>query len=81
LLSQFDPSLSFLFSFSAGCYLILGEVKDAIQGFEKSMDSSNVVCLDRQVVMSASDGIQKSQVGYPPTPKKEKVVIDFEYAS
>uniref|UniRef100_A0A7C9D1T0 Uncharacterized protein n=2 Tax=Opuntia streptacantha TaxID=393608 RepID=A0A7C9D1T0_OPUST len=45
----------------SGCHVLLGEVEDAIQGFEKSMDSSNVVCLDRQVVMSASDGIQKSQ--------------------
>lgn len=58
---KLDPTFHRARIRAANCHLLLGEVEDGIQGFEKSMDSSNVVCLDRQVVMSASDGIQKSQ--------------------
>ncbi|KAJ8440475.1 hypothetical protein Cgig2_013634 [Carnegiea gigantea] len=58
---KLDPTFHRARIRAANCHLLLGEVEDAIRGFEKPMDSSNVVCLDRQVVMSASDGIQKSQ--------------------
>ncbi|XP_021724200.1 uncharacterized protein LOC110691569 [Chenopodium quinoa] len=46
---------------AGNCYLLLGEVEEAMQCFGKYMGDSNVICLDRKVVISASDGIQKSQ--------------------
>ncbi|XP_021741067.1 uncharacterized protein LOC110707352 [Chenopodium quinoa] len=46
---------------AGNCYLLLGEVDEAMQCFGKYMGDGNVICLDRKVVISASDGIQKSQ--------------------
>ncbi|KAK7244507.1 hypothetical protein RIF29_39330 [Crotalaria pallida] len=45
----------------ANCHLLLGEVENAQQCFNKCMESSNAVCLDRRVVVEAADGLQKAQ--------------------
>ncbi|XP_057535351.1 uncharacterized protein LOC130813528 [Amaranthus tricolor] len=57
---ELDPSFFRAQIRAANCHLQLGEVEDAIQCFEKCMGSGNV-CLDRQLIISASDGIQKAQ--------------------
>lgn len=61
---KLDPTFHRAQIRAANCHLLLGEFEDAVLCFGKSMNSSNVLCLDRQVVISASDGIQKSQVGF-----------------
>ncbi|KAI3968190.1 hypothetical protein MKX01_018493 [Papaver californicum] len=45
---------------AANCHLALGEVEDAL-GFFRSCAQSGGVCLDRKVVIEASDGLHKAQ--------------------
>lgn len=58
---KLDPAFHRAQIRAANCYLQLGEVEEAMQCFGKCVGSSNVLCLDRKVVISASDGIQKCQ--------------------
>lgn len=58
---KLDPNFHRAQIRAANCYLQLGEVEEAIQCFGKYMGEGNVLCLDRKVVISASEGIQKSQ--------------------
>lgn len=46
----------------SSCHLLLGEVENAKQCFNKCMESGNVVCLDRRVIVEAAEGLQKAQV-------------------
>ncbi|KAF8403744.1 hypothetical protein HHK36_011848 [Tetracentron sinense] len=43
------------------CHLALGEVEDALQYFNKCLQPGSGICLDRKVLMEASDGLQKAQ--------------------
>lgn len=44
------------------CYLVLGEVEDAIQCYTKFLSSGTDLCLDRRVTIEAADGLQKAKV-------------------
>lgn len=44
------------------CHLLLGEVEDAMQYFQKCLELQNDVVLDRRVIIEASDGLQRAQV-------------------
>nr|KYP52002.1 DnaJ isogeny subfamily C member 7 [Cajanus cajan] len=46
---------------TANCHLLLGEVENAQQYFNKCMESVSVVCLDRRVIVEAAEGLQKAQ--------------------
>ncbi|KAL2320716.1 hypothetical protein Fmac_029685 [Flemingia macrophylla] len=46
---------------TANCHLLLGEVENAQQCFNKCMESVSVVCLDRRVIVEAAQGLQKAQ--------------------
>ncbi|GAB2210128.1 hypothetical protein Drorol1_Dr00015386 [Drosera rotundifolia] len=46
---------------AGNCHLMLGEVELAMQHFNRILESANGVCLDRQVMFAASEGIQKGQ--------------------
>lgn len=46
---------------AANCHLLLGEVEDAMLHFNKCLESSADVCLDRRIMIEAADGVQKSQ--------------------
>ncbi|XP_041028614.1 uncharacterized protein LOC121268417 isoform X2 [Juglans microcarpa x Juglans regia] len=46
---------------AANCQLVLGEVDDAMQCFNKCLESGGGVCLDRKVIIEAADGLQKAQ--------------------
>jgi len=48
--------------FLSSCHLLLGEVENAQQCFNKCMESGNAVCLDRRVIVEAAEGLQKAQV-------------------
>ena len=41
---------------------MLGEVEDALQYFNKCLESGSGVCLDRQILIEAANGLQKAQV-------------------
>jgi hypothetical protein len=47
---------------SHSCHLVLGEVEDALQCFNKCLESGPGVCLDRKFIIEAADGLQKAQV-------------------
>ena len=41
---------------------MLGELENAQQYFNKCLESSNGVCLDRRVIVEAAEGLQKAKV-------------------
>lgn len=54
--------LNMLPIFGISCHLLLGEVENAKQYFNKCSESVNGVCLDRRIVINSADGLQKIQV-------------------
>ncbi|PIN21026.1 Molecular chaperone (DnaJ superfamily) [Handroanthus impetiginosus] len=46
---------------AGNCYLVLGEVEDAIQCYTKCLSLGTGVCLDRRVTIEAADGLQKAK--------------------
>ncbi|KAG5043309.1 hypothetical protein JHK87_007224 [Glycine soja] len=56
-----DPSFMKVQMRTANCHLLLGEVENAQQCFNKCMESGNAVCLDRRVIVEAAEGLQKAQ--------------------
>ncbi|KAF7804056.1 DnaJ-like subfamily C member 7 [Senna tora] len=56
-----DPSFLKVQMRTANCYLLLGELEKARQFFNKCLESSNVVCLDRRVIVEAGEGLQRAQ--------------------
>lgn len=47
---------------SFSCHLLLGEVEDAMQYFQKCLELQNDVVLDRRVIIEASEGVKRAQV-------------------
>ena len=47
---------------SYSCHLLLGEIKHASVYFIKCQEVGSGVCLDRRVIVDASDGQRKAQV-------------------
>ncbi|XP_074276795.1 uncharacterized protein LOC141600461 [Silene latifolia] len=58
---KLDPTFHRAQMRAANCYLQLGELEDAMKCFGNVIESSKAVCLDRQVIISASEGIRKSE--------------------
>ncbi|XP_027926546.1 uncharacterized protein LOC114183653 [Vigna unguiculata] len=56
-----DPSFPKVQMRTASCHLLLGEVENAQQCFNKCMESGSVVCLDRRAILEAAEGLQKAQ--------------------
>ncbi|BAT85214.1 uncharacterized protein HKW66_Vig0048560 [Vigna angularis] len=56
-----DPSFPKVQMRTASCHLLLGEVENAQQCFNKCMESGSVICLDRRVIVEAAEGLQKAQ--------------------
>lgn len=44
------------------CYLVLGEIENALVFFNKCLESEAGVCLDRRIRIDAAGGLQKAQV-------------------
>ncbi|MED6146959.1 hypothetical protein PIB30_117413 [Stylosanthes scabra] len=59
--SSLDPTFLKVQMRAANCHLLLGEVENAMQCFSKCMESGNAICLDRRVVVEATEGLQKAQ--------------------
>ncbi|KAH9610902.1 hypothetical protein KSS87_015497 [Heliosperma pusillum] len=58
---KLDPTFHRAQMRAANCYLQLGELEDAMKCFGNVIESAKAVCLDRQVIISASEGIRKSE--------------------
>ncbi|XP_038900579.1 uncharacterized protein LOC120087763 isoform X2 [Benincasa hispida] len=56
-----DPGFYKVYLRAANCYLGLGEVENAIQYFKKCLQPGNDICVDRKIVVEASDGLQNAQ--------------------
>ncbi|KAM3738949.1 hypothetical protein ACB098_09G168400 [Castanea mollissima] len=46
---------------AANCHLVLGELDDAIQCFNKCLESGGGICLDRKLIIEAAEGLQRAQ--------------------
>ncbi|KAL3819758.1 hypothetical protein ACJIZ3_005663 [Penstemon smallii] len=56
-----DPNFLKVSLRAGNCYLVLGEVDDAILWYNKCLGSGSGVCLDRKITIEAADGIQKAK--------------------
>ncbi|GMH10318.1 hypothetical protein Nepgr_012159 [Nepenthes gracilis] len=59
--AEIDPNFFRVQLRTANCYLALGEVGDAAQYFRKLLQAGTDVCVDRKLLLEASDGLQKAQ--------------------
>ncbi|XP_010544838.1 PREDICTED: uncharacterized protein LOC104817287 isoform X2 [Tarenaya hassleriana] len=46
---------------AANCHLVLGELGEAVQYFNKCLETASSVCLDRRTTIEAAEGLQKAQ--------------------
>ncbi|XP_059308955.1 uncharacterized protein LOC132060091 isoform X1 [Lycium ferocissimum] len=46
---------------AANCYLLLGEVEEAIKYYNNCLESRVNLCLDRRITIEAAEGLQKAQ--------------------
>ncbi|CAH1451304.1 unnamed protein product [Lactuca virosa] len=58
-----DPNFMKVNLRSANCYLLLGEVDDASYYYNKCLESEEIICLDRRIIIEAAKGLQKAQNG------------------
>ncbi|XP_019165840.1 PREDICTED: dnaJ homolog subfamily C member 7 homolog [Ipomoea nil] len=56
-----DPSFLKAKLRTATCYLLLGEVQEAMQYYKSCMESRMGMCLDRRIAIEAADGLQKAE--------------------
>lgn len=56
-----DPNFLKVQIRAANCHLILGEVENALNYFNKCLATGVDICLDRRLVIEAADGLQKAQ--------------------
>ncbi|XP_030457885.2 uncharacterized protein LOC115678635 isoform X1 [Syzygium oleosum] len=56
-----DPNFLKVQIRAANCHLILGEVENASNYFNKCLATGADICLDRRLVIEAADGLQKAQ--------------------
>lgn len=56
-----DPTFLKVQIRAANCHLLLGEVENVQWCYNKCLESSKVVCLDRRVTVEVAEGLQKAQ--------------------
>ncbi|KAK4837008.1 hypothetical protein QYF36_002084 [Acer negundo] len=56
-----DPNFLKAHVRAANCHLMLGEVENAMQYYNKLLESGAGLCLDRRITIEAADGLQKAQ--------------------
>ncbi|GAB4856009.1 hypothetical protein Ancab_024648 [Ancistrocladus abbreviatus] len=59
--AEIDPNFFRVQLRTANCYLALGEVGDALQHFKKVLQAGQDLCVDRKLLLEASDGLQKAE--------------------
>uniref|UniRef100_A0A5B6ZFA4 J domain-containing protein n=1 Tax=Davidia involucrata TaxID=16924 RepID=A0A5B6ZFA4_DAVIN len=59
--AELDPNFFKVQIRAAKCHLALGEVENALQYFNKCLESGRDVCLDKRIIIEAADGLQKAQ--------------------
>ncbi|KAL8463463.1 hypothetical protein ACS0TY_034203 [Phlomoides rotata] len=60
--SALDPDFLKATLGAGNCYLVLGEVEDAIICYTKCLSDGTSICLDRRVTIEAADGLHKAKV-------------------
>ncbi|KAK9273943.1 hypothetical protein L1049_018755 [Liquidambar formosana] len=55
-----DPSFLKVQVRAANCYIALGEIEEASRYFKKCLQSGSDVCVDRKILVEASEGLQKA---------------------
>ncbi|XP_021751500.1 uncharacterized protein LOC110717168 [Chenopodium quinoa] len=58
--ADIDPSFFRVQLRAANCYLALGEIGDASLHFKRLLQSTDI-CVERKIILEASDGLQKAQ--------------------
>ncbi|XP_073149934.1 uncharacterized protein [Henckelia pumila] len=56
-----DPNFFKVILRAGTCHLVLGEVEDAINCYNKCLESGTNVCLDRRVTIEAADRLQRAK--------------------
>ncbi|CAH9079328.1 unnamed protein product [Cuscuta epithymum] len=56
-----DPSFLKVKLRAGNCYLLLGEVQEAVVNYNSCLESKAAVCLDRRIAIEASNGLQKAE--------------------
>ncbi|KAL8493921.1 hypothetical protein ACS0TY_024902 [Phlomoides rotata] len=59
--SALDPDFLKATLRAGNCYLVLGEVEDAIICYTKCLSDGTSICLDRRVTIEAADGLHKAK--------------------
>ncbi|KAK7396218.1 hypothetical protein VNO78_17067 [Psophocarpus tetragonolobus] len=59
--SALDPAFLKVQMRAANCHLLLGELENAQQCFNKCMESVSIVCLDRRIIVEAAEGLHKAE--------------------
>ncbi|XP_042049563.1 uncharacterized protein LOC121795176 isoform X1 [Salvia splendens] len=59
--SELDPDFMKVILRAGNCYLVLGEVEDAIQCYRKCLGAENSICLDRRFTIEAASSLQKAE--------------------
>ncbi|KAG6427106.1 hypothetical protein SASPL_111346 [Salvia splendens] len=62
--SELDPDFIKVILRAGNCYLVLGEVEDAIQCYRKCLGAENSICLDRRFTIEAASSLQKAEVPF-----------------
>ncbi|GLT88176.1 hypothetical protein SLE2022_062110 [Rubroshorea leprosula] len=59
--ADLDPKFLKVYVRAANCHLVLGNIEDAVQYFNRCLGLAADVCLDRRVTVDAADGLHKAQ--------------------
>ncbi|XP_023639970.1 uncharacterized protein LOC17889764 isoform X2 [Capsella rubella] len=59
--ASLDPTYIKAYMRAANCHLVLGELGSAVQYFNKCMESTASVCLDRRTTIEAAEGLQQAK--------------------
>lgn len=59
--SELDPDFLKVILRAGNCYLVLGDVEDAIQCYTKCLQDGASICLDRRIAIEAAGSLQKAK--------------------
>ncbi|CAO2837280.1 unnamed protein product [Amaranthus hypochondriacus] len=77
--AELDPNFFRVQLRAANCYLALGEICDASLYFKKLLQSTDI-CVERKIILDASDGLQKAQKVYDSMDRSSGLLLQKTYA-
>ncbi|KAK6149116.1 hypothetical protein DH2020_016641 [Rehmannia glutinosa] len=75
--AELDPNFLKATLRAGNCYLVLGEVEEAIQCYSKCLSLGTDVCLDRRIIIEAADGLQKAKLEAAPAIYVVHIISSF----